>query len=69
MDQLRSAPRGTDRVIPYDDAGQLKQVTYSDGRTPAISYGCDAAGQRKSMSDGSGHTSISADGGTLRLTA
>lgn len=38
-------------------AGQITALTYSDGLTPAVSYGYDADGRRTSMTDASGTSS------------
>ena len=45
----------------YDVGNQLLGVTYSDGRTPNVSYSYDALGRRLGMQDGTGSSSYSYD--------
>jgi len=45
----------------YDAANRLKEVSYSDGKTHAITYEYDADGDRTSMIDGTGTTSYGYD--------
>ena len=52
---------GVSYTMTYDQANQLKAVTYSDGLTPKVSYEYDADGQRQQMVDGTGTTSYSFD--------
>jgi len=47
--------------MTYDAANRLVGVSYSDGRTPAASFGYDADGHRTSMSDGTGTTTYTYD--------
>jgi RHS repeat-associated protein len=46
----------------YDATNRLTGVTYSDGKTPDVSYTYDADGHRASMSDGTGTTTYTYDG-------
>jgi len=41
----------------YDAANELVSLTYSDGKTPAVTFAYDADGQRTSMKDGTGTSS------------
>jgi RHS repeat-associated protein len=38
----------------YDPANRLKEISYSDGKTPAVKYEYDADGNRTKMTDGTG---------------
>jgi RHS repeat-associated protein len=51
----------------FDAAGELTGVSFSDGTTPAVTYGYDAAGRRTSMTDATGTTGYGYDAhGNLR---
>jgi YD repeat-containing protein len=41
-------------TMGYNAAGQVKSLTYSDGVTPNVTYTYDPAGERKTMTDGTG---------------
>ncbi len=45
----------------YDPANRLKEIVYSDGKTPTIKYEYDANGNRTKMTDGTGKTSYTYD--------
>lgn len=45
----------------YDAAGELTGINYSDGQTPNISEGYDTAGNRTSLTDGSGTSTFTYD--------
>jgi RHS repeat-associated protein len=45
----------------YDDARQLTGIAYSDGTTPAVSYAYGRAGQRTTMTDGTGTSTYTYD--------
>jgi RHS repeat-associated protein len=45
----------------YDKADRLEEVSYSDGKTPAVKYEYDADGNRKTMTDGTGKTTYTYD--------
>ena len=40
----------------YDPANRLKEISYSDGKTPTVKYEYDADGNRTKMTDGTGKT-------------
>ncbi|HVV75238.1 MAG TPA: RHS repeat-associated core domain-containing protein [Mycobacteriales bacterium] len=61
-------PRGQTTSYDYDAAGEPTAVDYSAADTPDVSYGYDADGRRKSMTDGTGTTSYRYDS-LGRLTA
>jgi YD repeat-containing protein len=50
-------PAGQATMYAYDAANQLMGVSYSDGKTPAVSLTHDFDGQRTSMNDGTGTSS------------
>ncbi len=54
-----SAKRTT--TYSYDPANRLKEISYSDGKTPTVKYEYDAAGNMISMTDGTGTTSYEYD--------
>jgi RHS repeat-associated protein len=54
-------PLGRVTSYSYDVAGRIASVTYSDAKTPNVSYGYDADNQRISMSDGSAASSYTFD--------
>jgi YD repeat-containing protein len=54
-------PESRTTTFSYDDANRLTEVSYSDGITPTVKYGYDAAGHRTSMTDGTGNSSFSFD--------
>jgi RHS repeat-associated protein len=54
-------PQGRTTTYGYDPANELVAVGYSDAATPDVEYGYDPAGQRTSMSDGTGETSYEYD--------
>lgn len=54
-------PASRTTTFSYDDANRLTEVNYSDGITPTVKYGYDAAGHRTSMTDGTGGSSFSFD--------
>ncbi len=60
-------PQGQVTSYSYDAANQMVGVTYSDGRTPNVSFAYDADGQRVRMTDGTG-TSLWAYDSLNRLT-
>ena len=63
-------PESRTTTFTYDDANRLTEVSYSDGVTPMVKYGYDAAGHRTSMTDGTGSSSFSFDSlGRLTGTA
>jgi RHS repeat-associated protein len=41
-------------TFSYDPANRLKEITYSDGKTPGVKYKYDADGNRVGMTDGTG---------------
>jgi RHS repeat-associated protein len=45
----------------YDPANRLKEVSYSESKTPAVKYEYDADGNRTKMTDGTGKTSYTYD--------
>jgi RHS repeat-associated protein len=45
----------------YDPANRLKEITYSEGKTPTVKYEYDADGNRIKMTDGTGKTSYTYD--------
>jgi len=45
----------------YDPANRLKEISYSDGKTPTVKYEYDADGSRLKMTDGTGKTSYTYD--------
>ena len=45
----------------YDRANRLTEVTYSDGKTPNVTYEYDADGDRTKMTDGTGTTTYNYD--------
>ncbi len=45
----------------YDPANRLKEISYSDGKTPTVKYEYDAAGNRINMADGTGTTAYEYD--------
>jgi RHS repeat-associated protein len=45
----------------YDPANRLKEVAFSDGKTPTIKYEYDADGNRTKMTDGTGKTTYTYD--------
>jgi RHS repeat-associated protein len=55
----------------YDKDGRLTGITYSDGKTPAVTYAYNAAGWRTSMTDGTGTTTYEydADGRTTSVSS
>jgi RHS repeat-associated protein len=54
-------PAGQVTTRTYDAANELVSSTYSDGKTPTVTFAYDADGQRTSMSDGTGTSSWSYD--------
>jgi RHS repeat-associated protein len=54
-------PSGQVTTMTYDAASRLAAVSYSGGSTPSVSYGYDPAGNRVSMTDGTGTTSWTFD--------
>ncbi|MFL6077227.1 MAG: RHS repeat-associated core domain-containing protein [Mycobacteriales bacterium] len=59
LDRAGHAVRATDpfgrtATMSYDAAGRVVGRTYSDGITPAVTYGYDKVGRRVSMTDGTG---------------
>jgi RHS repeat-associated protein len=54
-------PSGRVTTFSYDQANELTGISYSDGKTPDVSYTYDADGQRSGMTDGTGTTSYSYD--------
>jgi RHS repeat-associated protein len=45
----------------YDAVNELTGISYSDGKTPNVAFAYDAAGQRTSMTDGTGTSSWTYD--------
>jgi RHS repeat-associated protein len=45
----------------YDPGNRLKEIIYSDGKTPTVKYEYDANGNRIKMTDGTGKTSYTYD--------
>ena len=54
-------PAGQTTTYTYDAANELTGITYSDGKTPGVSYTYDADGQRIKMTDGTGSTTYAYD--------
>ncbi|WP_327066080.1 RHS repeat-associated core domain-containing protein [Kitasatospora sp. NBC_01302] len=54
-------PAGQTTTYGYNPAGQVTSISYSDGRTPAVTFGYDAGGRRTGMTDGTGSTTWSYD--------
>jgi len=54
-------PAARTTTLGYDAAGELTSVSYSDGVTPAVTYGYDPDGQKVSMTDGTGTTTWTYD--------
>ena len=54
-------PSNQKKTLTYDAANQLTGISYSDGITPAVTYGYDLDGQRISMHDGTGTTTYQFD--------
>jgi RHS repeat-associated protein len=54
-------PAGQVTTRTYDAANELLSLTYSDGKTHAVTFAYDADGQRTSMTDGTGTSSWSYD--------
>jgi|GEM_PF-959907 len=49
-------PNGNTTTYGYDAENRLTAITYSDGKTPKVSYPYDANGNRSQMTDGTGST-------------
>jgi RHS repeat-associated protein len=54
-------PQSQTTTLAYDAASQLTTMTFSDGKTPNVTYAYDGNGQRVSMTDASGTTSYAYD--------
>ena len=54
-------PQSRKTTYGYDAANRLSSISYSDGKTPNVTYGYDNDGQRTSMSDGTGTSSYRYD--------
>ena len=54
-------PRKTHHHLHLRSANRLKEVSYSDGKTPTVKYEYDADGNRTNMTDGTGATTYTYD--------
>ena len=52
----RTWARGTNTTYTYNTAGDLANVAYNDGTTPALAYGYDRRGRQTSVTQGSNAT-------------
>jgi RHS repeat-associated protein len=55
-------PQGQVTTYGYDAAGLETSISYSDGKTPGVTYAYDADGRRAAMTDGTGTTTYAYDG-------
>ncbi|BCJ42480.1 hypothetical protein GCM10010168_07780 [Actinoplanes ianthinogenes] len=67
-DWVTTQPDGTTVTRTYNSAGRLARVDYSDPATADITFTYDAAGRRRTMTDGTGTTTYAYDA-FGRLTA
>jgi RHS repeat-associated protein len=54
-------PQGRSTTFTYDPGNRLKEVSYSDGKTPTTKYEYDKDGNRTGMTDGTGKTTYTLD--------
>jgi RHS repeat-associated protein len=57
----RKDAAGRTTTYAYDEADRLKELSYSDGKTPAVKYEYDVNGNRTKMVDGTGTSTYAYD--------